>query len=156
MSGYKGFAALVSRNHTESALVLALAAAWAGLVLENFGSLIEGELFDKWLRSCPGCEDHLTDWYKYLRLAFRIEPIGHRYMRTLVLHLKFELNNSIGLASAGIGLLLIGEIGVWTRILFATFLFVLAIYLCFFEARRSHCALSELRREMLKGINVVG
>ena len=53
-------------------------------------------------------DEHLdqrwTEWYSYLRLAFRVEPVGQRYLRTLVLRLKFELNASLALVIAGCGL----------------------------------------------------
>jgi hypothetical protein len=42
-----------------------------------------------------GFEGHFEEWYDYLRLAFAKEPIGHRYLRSLVLRMKFELAMTI-------------------------------------------------------------
>jgi hypothetical protein len=42
-----------------------------------------------------GYERHAKEWFDYLRLAFEREPVGHRYLRTLVLRLKFELGMAV-------------------------------------------------------------
>jgi hypothetical protein len=72
-----------------SGLVFVVAATALGMVFENLGARLE-ELFFKLQKN-----DH-SNWYAYLTLAPEREPIGLRYIRTLVLRMKFEL--SMGLA----------------------------------------------------------
>jgi hypothetical protein len=45
-----------------------------------------------------GSERHREDGFDYLRLAFDEEPVGQRYIRTLVLRLKFELGMTVASA----------------------------------------------------------
>jgi len=60
----------------------------AGFVFENLGARIELWL-DRWIvRSRP---DHLAIWQRYLLLTLQPEPIGQRYLRTILLRFKFEL-----------------------------------------------------------------
>ena len=48
-------------------------------------------------RGIAGSEFVRRDWFDYLRLRFQkeCEPVGHRYIRTRVLQLKFELNAGV-------------------------------------------------------------
>jgi hypothetical protein len=80
---------LVAGNHTETGFVLFLAMVFAGMVFENFGSRWE-VLLDRWadLRTDG---QRTSNWNSYLQIAFKLEPIGRRYARSLVLRLKFEL-----------------------------------------------------------------
>jgi hypothetical protein len=59
----------------------------AGLVLENFGSRLE-ELCDRQLNKN---DDHGATWNAYLGLTLKDEIVGQRYLRTLLLRMKFEL-----------------------------------------------------------------
>jgi hypothetical protein len=79
---------LVYQNHAEVGLVLLLAMTFAGLFFEDMGAHVETRL-DKWRNSQNG--RHVDNWYTYLRTCFKADPIGRRYVRTLVLRLKFEL-----------------------------------------------------------------
>jgi hypothetical protein len=72
-----------------------------GLLLEDMGSVIEAEFWDKLLEKEYKLEE---TWDKYLALSFDKEPIGHRYLRTMVLRLKFELGFSIAVLPFLIGL----------------------------------------------------
>lgn len=82
-------------------LLLALA---LGFLLEDAGSRIEALAWDWLIEKETGCHDR--DWVSFLKSTpvNGAEPVGHRYLRTLTLRLKFEL--SIGLA------LLVGGVGV--------------------------------------------
>jgi hypothetical protein len=81
---------LAQQHRPEAVVLFVFACLLVGLLLEAVGSTVEGELFDKWIVKKQGREKHMQEWYEYLRLAFRVEPVGHRYMRTLVLHLKWN------------------------------------------------------------------
>jgi hypothetical protein len=72
-----------------------------GLLLEDLGSLIEADVWDKKLE-----RDHeLKDtWRKYLMLTLEKEPIGQRYLRAMVLRLKFELGCSVAFVSFLVGM----------------------------------------------------
>lgn len=99
---------LVRDNHTEVAFVLLLAMIFAGLVVEDIGAR-----FESFLDSRRDAQDgkHLDNWYAYLRTAFKADPIGRRYLRTLVLRLKFELGIAFAMISAGLGLLWLWYMG---------------------------------------------
>ena len=119
----------------------------AGLIVEELGARIESH-FDQVVKHRAGYERHLEEWFDYLRLAFEREPIGHRYLRTLVLRLKFELGMAVASVPFAFGAL--GITVPWTVRFFTSVCgLVLGTYLCI-EAKCSNEKLSELRREMLK------
>lgn len=62
-----------------------------GLFCEDFGSHLES-WFDHQQNKPSGKPEkprakdaHRDSWYEYLRIAYRIEPVGHHYLRTPVL-----------------------------------------------------------------------
>ncbi len=118
-----------------------------GLTTEEVGSRIEDH-FDNALKTCAGYESHRREWFDYLRLAFNKEPIGHRYLRSLVLRLKFELGMTVATIPFAFGALCLPISWVWRFIVFAVS-WGPGIYF-YIEARSSNKTLSELRREMLK------
>ena len=129
---------------TTTALLIVLT---CGLVTEDLGARLE-EDFDKKLLKKAGYENHLEEWYEYLRITFDKEPVGHRYLRTLVLRLKFELGMIIASAPFAGGALYLQAPCGW-RI--GIFCFALVVFAYFWtEAKSSNKALSELRRELLK------
>jgi hypothetical protein len=93
---------LVHNNHAEADLVLVLAMTFVGLVLEDLGARVES-----WMdsRREDRSGEQFDNWYAYLRTAFKADPIGRRYLRTLVLRLKFELGTAFAMLIAGCGLL---------------------------------------------------
>jgi hypothetical protein len=62
---------------------------------------------ESWLNSRKEKRDgkQIANWYAYLRTAFGADPIGRRYIRALVLRLKFELGIAFAMLSSGIGIL---------------------------------------------------
>lgn len=72
-----------------------------GLLLEDIGSLIESEVWDSWLEERYDLD---AVWEKYMAATFAIEPVGQRYIRTVVLRLKFELGCSIAFVPFLLGL----------------------------------------------------
>jgi hypothetical protein len=130
-----------------AATIMLLVVLTCGLVAEEIGARIELH-FDDLLAKTAGYENHFDEWYDYLRLAFDKEPVGHRYLRTLVLRLKFELGMTVASVPFAIGAL-------WIQIPFASRVAVFAgaailAYYLYFEAKQGDKALSTLRRELLK------
>jgi len=144
---------LVFSNHAESGLVLALAMAFSGLVLEDMGARFESWLDD---RRKQHDQSHFENWYAYLRTAFVAEPIGRRYIRTLVLRLKFELGTAFAMLSAGLGLLWLWHLGLGCgtvlvcELLCASF----AIWLIL-ESCSTHDTLAKNRANLLDEIRIV-
>ena len=83
-------------------IVLGTALA-AGLVLENLGSRIEvgwDRLLDKRSK-----DQHTAVWQRYLCVQTPDHLVASRYLRTILLRLKFELSMAPALFLASIGLL---------------------------------------------------
>jgi hypothetical protein len=129
-----------------AALVFLLVVLTVGLITEEAGARIEIN-FDRVLRKRAGYENRFKEWFAYLRLAFEKEPVGHRYLRSLVLRLKFELGMTIATVPFWLGTLTLFISWFWRSLIIAISA-LLAVYLLF-EARCSNETLSELRREML-------
>ena len=91
-------------NHTETALLLALASIASGLLVEDTGSRFESQWLDKRLVKQPGFSHHDDEWDQYLRLTFTIEPVGQRYLRTILLRFKFEVGTAVALLLSSPGL----------------------------------------------------
>ena len=130
-----------------AAAVFLLSVLTAGLIAEEFGARIEMS-FDRALSKNVKYESHFEEWFAYLRLAFDKEPVGHRYLRSLVLRLKFELGMIVSTVPFWLGTLTLCVPCFW-RCLMMVLSAILAAYLLF-EARCSNETLSELRREMLR------
>jgi hypothetical protein len=150
---YPDFMTLVSANGAESVTGFVAAALFCGFVLENIGSELES-----WWDGRPHNAKIRADWNEYLRVAFKVEPVGQRYVRSIVLRLKFELGT---LAAAPF--CLIGVILLWHRVVGHGSLFfwivvaisALAAY-SWWCATESYRILAETRAAILKGIRVFG
>ena len=68
-------------------LIIVLA---VGLILEDIGSRIEVNLWDQIIKRKQ--KTYSEDWDKYLKLYTKDDIIGQRYLRTLLVRLKFELS----------------------------------------------------------------
>jgi hypothetical protein len=161
----------VNANHGEAIGAMVLLAIFAGLILEEFGSRIEVFVFRMqaagqeteglltWAKFLlygfrkPEADPAESEWYSYLRLAFQVEPVGHRYLRTLVLRLKFELGCCAACPVAVFGLWFWPTTG-WWRVT-ATLVLVLFCAWLHYEAFTTAGGLRKLRREMLKLIVVI-
>jgi len=145
---------LVRANHSDTGLVVLLVTIFAGMVFEDFGARWEVQL-DRWAdRRTSG--EHTKNWWKYLRTAFKSDPIGRRYARTLVLRLKFELGTAFAMISAGIGLVWLAFLGLSPLPL--TCLALVSLLLSFWgfnEAKETHRVLSKTRAALLQGVEVV-
>lgn len=145
---------LVRRNHGDSGFVLLLAAVFAGMVFEDFGARLEVRL-DRWADGRTN-DEHTRNWRRYLQTAFKSDPVGRRYARTLVLRLKFELGTAFAMISAVLGLIWLAVLGlslsavVWIGLLCLSFTaWGLA------EAKETHKVLSKTRAALLEGVQVV-
>lgn len=127
---------------------------FAGLVLEDAGARVES-----WMDSWRDKKDHkhLHNWYAYLRTSFKADPIGRRYLRSLVLRLKFELGISCAMASAGIGLLWLAWMGLSFRIVLVNGMLCL-VFVAWgvVEAISTHKTLAKNRANLLEDIRIIG
>ncbi len=153
---FEPFKCLVARNHVEASLVLFLVIVFVGLVIEDVGARIEDGMDKRADKLTQG--KHRQDWYAYLRMAFVCEPIGRRYIRTLVTRLKFELGTAIGIVIADIGLMMLWLDGFASCKLSLSLLVlsvIIAVYLGLWEAPASHKLLATARSEMLDQIRII-
>ena len=148
--------AMVGESHTETILLLLRAMIFSGLVLEDFGTR-----WETFMDECAdGCTDNMNriQWNQYLRTAFVADPIGRRYIRTLVLRLKFELGIAFAMASAAIGLVWLSRLGLSRTVVTRSYI----LCLCFitwglYEAVATHAVLANSRANLLLGeIRVIG
>lgn len=144
---------LVYGNHAETGLVLFLAMTFAGLVCEDFGAHVETK-FDE-MRDEKD-KKHLDNWFLYLRTAFKADPIGRRYLRTLVLRLKFELGVGFGALSAALGILWLWHLGLnGSSAVTGEVLCGLSAFYGFYEGWSTHDALAINRENLLGEIRIV-
>jgi hypothetical protein len=142
----------LSQNTPVATAALFLAALFWGFVCEDLGARAEA-----WIHSWQTRADRTSareSWFLYLRRVYAIDPPGIRYMRSLVTRMKFELNSSLALFTAAIGLnfAYVSFINpLWLELVMLT----VAVYL-FWEAWASVALLRELRREMEQPIAFVG
>lgn len=139
---------LADSYQIQSSVLFVLFSLTAGEVLEDLGARLE-VFYDEYLSRKPAYRSHTEDWFRYLSLQFEIEPVGHRYLRTLVLRLKFELSMSIALLITVIQIVVFRLR--WPISLNVT-LSVLGGYLLY-ESMATHRALSNLRRELLNRLS---
>ncbi len=153
---FQALRSLISENHVETAFILFIAVIFVGLVIEDLGARIETSLDKKCDKATGG--KHTDDWYAYLKTAFICEPIGRRYIKTLVTRMKFELGTAVGILAADVGLVVLWAQGLLTCGLSAVLLSVslaVAIYLGAVEAPASHRLLAKARAVMLDEIRFV-
>jgi hypothetical protein len=144
---------LVFNNHAEVGIVLVLGMTFAGLVLEDMGARVE-TLFDARREKIGGKQ--FENWNAYLRTAFKADPIGRRYVRTLVLRLKFELGIAFAMLSAGAGLLWLWSMGLSCKaVLITELLCVLFTAWGFLEGWSTHDTLAKNRANLLQEIRIV-
>ena len=141
--------AFMNENHVETALALILLCTFAGLLLEDVGARIELWLFNYQFRAAER-DSRNKEWYDYLRLACKPEPVGYKYIQSLVLRLKFELGCVAAIPFS------IWGIWFWPTMYLPRWIatgvaVVIGIYL-FVEAKDSVRNLAILRHELLSGI----
>lgn len=83
--------------------LIIMSALSVGMILENIGSHLESAVWDELIETTT--HTHLSEWNKYLQLKFDIEPVGQRYLRTILLRMKFESSFGLSLFLCWLGLL---------------------------------------------------
>jgi hypothetical protein len=147
------FTCLVDSKGAEATAGFVLAAALLGLVCEDLGSRWEVRCFNK--QPEADRETQNSQWYAYLRTAFKTEPVGKRYLSSLVLRLKFDLNTPPALLIFAIGLLCSKTPGPWIIGGCAAALAV-AWWLACVEVPETVKLTARVRAELLKSIRIVG
>jgi hypothetical protein len=141
-------------NHAEFSGVVIVIATFLGLVFEDVGSRIENKIYDiHSKRDESGRIAKDKDWYPYLQIAFSIEPVGHRYLRTLVLRLKFELGCFSASLVAAVGVML-WNVAFATRLGVIAGLLIVGGYL-FNEAWTGVKVIAEVRCALLQEVREV-
>lgn len=84
------------------AAIYVVAATAVGLLLESFGGWLESEGWDRLLRRKN--PEHTRDWEHYLRLKISPDHAGVSYIRTKVIHMKFDMTFGFALLVAYFGL----------------------------------------------------
>jgi hypothetical protein len=145
-----GLRAYLEAHRTVGFLTAALAVLAAGLILESVGSLWEAKVIDRWLaKRYPAL---FEDWYNYLRLTFVPEPVGQRYLRTVTLHLKFEIAMMPALLFALVGLNWVnGDLGVLSSKGVSVISLIMAAFIFYFawESFNSALVLAKTRFALL-------
>ena len=143
---------LADTNRVETLGILSLLVLFFGLICDDMGSRLESSWLDTRVTDGLSAAKHEENWYRYLRQAFAVEPVGHRYLRMLVLHLKFELGTGVAFILALPGIWWLPVAYGW-RFLLTTAFAVIVPYLIL-EGRSTHEVLRKLRHQMLDGAQV--
>jgi hypothetical protein len=143
-----------SNSEGMATLTLFILSIAAGLILEDIGSNIELYFWDR--INLKKYSNHKIEWEQYLELniAKNSNLIAQRYLRTILLRMKFELSFGFSLLIMSIGLLLLQNETRFCDINF-TFIFcslifpvVLSIFL-FWESWSSSALLINTRRKII-------
>lgn len=126
-----------------------------GIILENAGSRIEVSLYDK--RNAKLDMDYRKVWEEYLQLNYGgNEPIGHRYIRNILLRMKFELSFGCAMVPMSIGLGIfdyqfeIFQNNILDYLFIYIIPFILFIYLIFKEGYSSSKVLANTRKLLVE------
>lgn len=125
-----------------------------GLILEDFGSVIESECWDKInIRNNPNCE---KEWDEYLKLKVSESemPIAQKYLRTILIRMKFELSFGIALLIMIVGLCIleyyINFCQTWIQFCLVCILIPLLVA-CYqlYESQQSSILLIKIRKNII-------
>jgi hypothetical protein len=122
-----------------------------GFLVESLGSYIEYYLLD---RRHADRAAMLRSWWRYLRIAWKVEPTGQHYLRRILTIFKFELNGFVATAAALPGLLWIARSGVvagTTAVSLVVGGLAAALYL-FHAASQTSELLTQIRSHLLVGV----
>ena len=131
--------------------IIGFAVIGAGFVLENLGSRIESGIWDNLIER--DTRTQFDDWFSFLCYAPEREAVGHRYLRTLTIRLKFELSFSLALIALWFGLLWLDAIEVlWDRqsvLRFSLIILAFAAYLLW-ESEATARSLAVVRHLLIR------
>lgn len=143
------------KNPTILMTTLTILSLIAGIILENIGSIIEVKCYDK--KNESKFPNYSEIWKKFLKLNYDAkEPVGHRYLRNILLRMKFELSFGTALIPLSIGLIILDNqkvlIGSFFLKLFLLFFIPLggALYLILKEAYDSSVVLAKTRELLVE------
>jgi hypothetical protein len=132
--------------------IVVIAVIATGLILENIGGRIEAG-WDRCLnRHGSG---HIDKWTKYLRLKVESEFIGQRYLRTVLVRLKFELAMLPALVFFAGGLIWLQSLdSLFTPSRFMVVVAIIVVLLSYlvYESYKSAKTLGESRDSVLQGV----
>jgi hypothetical protein len=150
------------RFEATTGFLIVIACLGVGHLLEDLGSVLEVHCLDKRSVSFRHDEKRIIDWkrreeewWRYLRCCFETEPVGHRYLRTVLLRLKLELSLCIAVPMAFIGWIAVAIFETWNlnaglSALSGVLATALPMYL-YWEAGQSSDQLARVRNQLLKG-----
>jgi hypothetical protein len=136
---------------TQTGVTLLLAVLFMGLVCEGIGARLEAAM-DRAIVRRPGHQSFAAERWEFFRLAFKAAPVGQAYLETLMMRLRFELGNCVACAFCALGSLGL-QIPLWCHVVGIVLILVTGLWL-WVEARSTHLMLANLRRELLKGVEV--
>jgi hypothetical protein len=131
-----------------SAILLWIA---AGFLIESVGSYVEVYWID---RPKADHAEMLATWWRYLRIAWKTEPVGQHYLRRMLVSFKFELNMSVAAAASIPGVLILGILRLINGNTTAGGVALLAIATAalFSMAESSAGVLAEVRKQLVRGV----
>jgi hypothetical protein len=148
-----------TENPEATAVLIGTAVLAAGLIIEDVGSFIEFRfceaLLKRKLKKKAPPVDLDAQWNRYLRLKVQDELVGQRFLRTLLVRLKFELSMAPALAISLIGLWRIQALFSPLGCREATAVSILGLFLIgylLYEAYRSVETLWETREEIIAAL----
>ena len=141
----------LKKNSTLIVTTITILSLIAGIFLENIGSMIEVKCYDK--KNAIKFTDYNATWEKFLQLNYDgKEPTGHRYIRNILMRMKFELSFGIALIPLAVGLIILDYQHVLIVsclikvLLFYILPFGVSIYLLTKEAYDSSKVLAKIRK----------
>ena len=132
--------------------IVALLTIGVGELIGDVATFAESLLDKAHQRKFP---DMVTEWEAYLRKTYTplSEPIGQRYLRAILLHLKFELSLGTALFPFYLGMLLVNAQRAWFSCPFIIWLGLgLSIFFAFlmYSAYVSSRLLIKIRQNLLR------
>jgi hypothetical protein len=143
--------AFIARQEAVVTVIVILICVAVGFAVDSTGSYVEVYLMD---RRRKDWQRQLDDWWRYLAIAWKTEPVGQHYLRRLLVTFKFELNMGVALAISlpSVPMLVHYGLLVWWRGWIAAVCLAAAMGLCFFAANSSSKVLADVRRRLLEGV----
>lgn len=151
---------LLCNNMPIMVTIITILSLISGIILENFGGLIEVCFYDK--KNSKTDPNYLEIWDKFLLLNYAgHQPIGHRYLRNILLRMKFELSFGLAIIPMAVGLVILDnqyiifESNWWKFFLFYIIPLLTFFYLIFKEAYLSSKVLAKTRKILVEKYFVI-
>jgi hypothetical protein len=152
LSGWPEAQAFLAAHEAIAVAVALVVWTVAGFFIESAGSYVEVYCIDHRRRNA---EKALATWWRYLRIAWPegSEPIGHRYLRRLLVTFKFELNMFVAILAALPGILLLMKTGHLTSVDAVSIIAIMTAIavLLFIFAWGSANVLADVREKLVAG-----